>query len=204
MHVTWCRIHIRTENLIAYQTDHEDIETSGVSALVGNSVQDSEKFTTVSTIDLDRNIAYRAPKSMSAAENVACVDQVNTVVKENTSQAEYDDFSSLKSRVPRLAQKSARGFESPITTAALQYENIAHEATKVAENVHDARQVNTIADVNAEYEDVSSLRSRPVAQLRKSAEDTFMTRGTDEHVDHHVLAGKTDCLLLDAKIGTLV
>ena len=197
MYVTLCRKHIQTENLIAYQTDHEDIETSGVSALVGNSVRDSEKSTTVSTIDLDRNIAYRAPKSMSAAENVACVDQVSTVVNENTSQAEYDDFSSLKSRVPRLAQKSARGFENPITTAALQYENIAHEATKVAENVRDA-------GVNAEYDDFSSLRSRPVAQLRKSAEDTVMTRGTDEHVDHHVLAGMTDCLLLDAKIPTSV
>ena len=123
-----------------------------MSALVQNSVKDAE-----------------------ITENAACADQLSTVVNKNTNQAEYDDFSALKSRLPKLAQKSARGFENPVTTSATQYENIAHEATEVVENGCDACQVNTIADVNTEYDDFSSLRSRLAAQSRNSAEDLVIT-----------------------------
>ena len=146
----------------------------GVSASVRNSVGDSKKSTTITTIDLDKNIAYRLPESMSAAENVACVDQVSTVVNENTRQAEYDDFSSLTSRLPSLAQKSAKGFENPVTTAATQYENIVQGMIASAENVVcNASQLNTIVD-GSEYSDFSSLRSRQAAQVRNSAEDPVM------------------------------
>ena len=157
----------KLKHSIANQTDYEDIETLGVSASVRNSVGDSKKSTTITAIDLDINIAYRPPESMSAAENVACVDQVSTVVDENTRQAECDHLSSLKSRVPRLVQKSAEGFENPVTTATIQYETFAQGVIASAENVVcDASQLNTIED-----NDFSSLRSRRAAQMRNSAED---------------------------------
>ena len=162
---------LKLEHSITDHTDYEDIETLGVSASVWNSVEDSNNSTTITAIDLDENIAYRPPESMSAAENAACVDQVSIVVNENTRQAEYDDFSSLKSRLPSLAQKSAKGSENPATTAAIQYENIAQGVIASAENVVcDASQLNTIVD-GSEYSDFSSLRSRRSAQTRNSAED---------------------------------
>ena len=162
---------LKLEHSITDHTDYEDIETLGVSASVWNSVEDSNNSTTITAIDLDQNIACHPPESMSAAENVACVDQVSTVVNENTRQAEYDDFSSLKSRLPSLAQKSAKGSENPATTAAIQYENIAQGVIASAENVVcDASQLNTIVDAS-EYSDFSSLRSRRAAQMRNSAED---------------------------------
>ena len=164
----------KLEHSITDRTDYEDIETLGVSASVRNSVEDSKNSTTITAIDLDQNIAYRHPESMSATENVVCVDQVSTVLNENTRQAEYDDFSSLKSRLPSLAQKSAKGSENPATTAAIQYENIAQGVIASAENVVcDASQLNTIVD-GSEYSDFSSLRSRRAAQIRNSAEDPII------------------------------
>ena len=145
-------------------------------------------------IDMDNNIAYCPPEG-TAAENVACANQVNTLVEENTSQTEYDDFSSLKSRVPRLELNTAGGFRNPVISTSIDtYENVALEVMEVAEDAAgDAKQEHTQIDGDtAEYDDFSSLRSRLASQKRSSAETPNISssiahkgsNGCTENVSH--------------------
>ena len=92
-----------------------------------------------------------------------------------TYQIGYNDLAfSLRSRVPRLAQNSAKaGFQIPITTTAIDtYENIAQEVTTLTENVpFDTNQVKTVEDEKTsltDYDNFSSLRLRLATQVVSS------------------------------------
>ena len=133
---------------------------------------------------MDYNIAYSSHEG-TAAKSIAGADQVNILVEENTSRADYDDFSSLKSRVPRLELNSAGGLRNPVTTSTSigVYENVALEVMAVAEDAaSDAKQENTQVDGDtAQYEEFSSLRSRLASQKRSSAETFISTEAYNAH-----------------------
>ena len=83
--------------------------------LVG-SVGGSENPITV------KNIAYNTRDGMET--EIASVNQMNTVElgdenMTNSVTTGYDNFSSLRSRVPSSPQNSLGGSENPITVAAI-------------------------------------------------------------------------------------
>ena len=145
------------------------------------------------------NIAYNPRDGMEIEVTLANQVKPDELVNENTTNpihTGYDDFSSLRSRVPMNPQNSVGGSENPFNASAIStYENVAGGVMYNVDNVAcDADQVSTQVDRNKslrEYDDFSSLRSRLDAQMRGSDESPITTYEniteegmTDERAPH--------------------
>ena len=139
---------------------------SRVTMCTQNSFGGSKNPITASAITKYESVTQ---EMMDSADNAACdANQMNTPVGRNMNPTEYDDFSSLRSR---LTPQMGSSDESPIT----KYENITREHMTKHINDYplasdDANRLNTDnAAKNTEYDDFTSLRLRLTAQVRSSA-----------------------------------
>ena len=141
-------------------------------------VEEAYHNCTCAAFDTSKNEAYNANKMRRVTDSVTSTDHMRTLrIKSTESQAGYDDFSSLKSRVPMLVQRSAEGFRNhpdPTTSNATDESTASKDQTKLAATDHLASHPNhqRIKGTNSQagYDDFSSLKSRVPMLVQSSAE----------------------------------